>query len=69
MKNSARMVYKSASQTIRRAYNEAIGECCDTADLIIDNAFDDVKTNLECAVWFGRILPKTADRICQIFGI
>ena len=68
-KNNARMVYESASQTIRGAYYDAQGECGDTADLIIDNAFDDAKTNLECAVWSGRILPKTADRIRQIFGI
>ena len=68
-RNSAKMAYKSASQTIRGAYNDAHGECGDTADLIIDNAFYDAKTNLECAVWLGRILPKTADRIRQIFGI
>lgn len=68
-RNNARMAYRSASQTIRGAYYDAKGECCDTADLIIDGAYYDAKTNLDCAVWLGRILPETAERICEFFGL
>ena len=68
MRATAKEIYKALDQIIRRGYYEASLECDDSADLIMMNAYNDARQQVNCMWYCGAISDSFAEQLDDWFG-